>query len=91
MGGLGAYAEKKIEHGEMMDDHAADLEAVIQRQLAVVEWLAVTIMGTVNVDVLIYVVYDKYSSNEVYHILYNGLYYRPFNMPSLISSTSTGP
>ena len=39
MEGLEAFAEKKIEYGEMMDDHAADLEAVIQRQLAVVEGL----------------------------------------------------
>jgi len=30
--GLEAFAEKKIEYGEMMDDHAADLEAVIQKQ-----------------------------------------------------------
>jgi hypothetical protein len=37
--GLEAFAEKKIEYGEMMDDHAADLEAVIQRQLAVFEGL----------------------------------------------------
>jgi len=35
--GLEAFAEKKIEYGEMMDVHAADLEAVIQKQLAVVE------------------------------------------------------
>jgi hypothetical protein len=38
-GGVGAFAGKKIEYGEMMDDHAAGLEAVIQRQLAVVEGL----------------------------------------------------
>jgi hypothetical protein len=37
--GLEAFAEKKIEYGEMMDDHAADLDAVIERQLAVVEGL----------------------------------------------------
>jgi hypothetical protein len=37
--GLEAFAEKKIEYGEMMDDHAADLDAVIQKQLTVVEGL----------------------------------------------------
>ena len=37
--GLEAFAEKKIEYGEMMEDHAADLEAVIQKQLVVVEGL----------------------------------------------------
>jgi hypothetical protein len=35
--GLEAFAEKKFEYDDMMDDHAADLEAVIQKQLAVVE------------------------------------------------------
>jgi hypothetical protein len=35
--GLEAFAEKKIEYGEMMDDHADDLEAVIQKQLVIVE------------------------------------------------------
>jgi hypothetical protein len=37
--GSEAFAEKEIEYGEMMDDHAADLEAVIQKQLTVVEGL----------------------------------------------------
>ena len=36
---LEAFADKKIEYGEMMDDHAADLDAVIEKQLAVVEVL----------------------------------------------------
>ncbi|KAF8495788.1 hypothetical protein F5888DRAFT_541050 [Russula emetica] len=35
--GLEAFAEKKFEYDDMMDDHAADLEAVIQKQLVVVE------------------------------------------------------
>jgi hypothetical protein len=37
--GLEAFAEKEVEYGEMMDDHAADLEAVIEKQLSVVERL----------------------------------------------------
>ena len=37
MEGMEAFAEKEIEYGEMMDDHAEDLKAVIQRQLVVVE------------------------------------------------------
>ena len=37
--GLEAFAEKKIEYGEMMDDHAADLDAIIERQLVAVEKL----------------------------------------------------
>jgi uncharacterized protein (DUF488 family) len=36
---LEAIVEKKIEYGEMMDDHTADLEAVIQGQLSAVEGL----------------------------------------------------
>ena len=39
MEGLEAFAEKRIEYGEMMDDHADDLEAVIQKQVAAVERL----------------------------------------------------
>lgn len=37
--GLEAFAEKKTEYGEMMEDHLADLDAVIERQLTVVDGL----------------------------------------------------
>ena len=36
--GLEAFAEK-IEHGEMMDDHVADLQAVIREQRIIVDGL----------------------------------------------------
>jgi hypothetical protein len=37
--GLEAFAEKRVEYSEMMEDHVADLEAVIQEQLVLVERL----------------------------------------------------
>lgn len=37
--GLEAFAEKEIEYGEMMDNHAEDLDAVIEKQLTVFEGL----------------------------------------------------
>lgn len=37
--GLEAFAEKKIEHGKMMDDHVADLQAVIREQRIIVDGL----------------------------------------------------
>ena len=39
MEGLEAFAEKKIEYGEMMEDHAADLDAVIEKQIVAMERL----------------------------------------------------
>jgi len=35
--GLEAFAEKKVEYGGMMEDHLADLDAVIQKQLVSIE------------------------------------------------------
>jgi hypothetical protein len=37
--GLEAFAEKRVEYGEMMEDHVADLEAVVQEQLVFAEGL----------------------------------------------------
>jgi DNA anti-recombination protein RmuC len=37
--GLEAFVEKRVEYGEMMEDHVGDLEAVIQEQLVLVEGL----------------------------------------------------
>lgn len=37
--GLEAFAEKKIECGEMMEDHAADLQTVIREQFVIAEGL----------------------------------------------------
>lgn len=39
MEGLEAFAEKKIEYGEMMEDHVADLQAVIREQRIIVDGL----------------------------------------------------
>jgi multidrug efflux pump subunit AcrA (membrane-fusion protein) len=36
---LEAFVEKRVEYGEMMEDHVGDLEAVIQEQLVLVEGL----------------------------------------------------
>ena len=36
---LEVFVEKRIEYGEPMNDHAADLDAVIEKQLGVVEAL----------------------------------------------------
>jgi multidrug efflux pump subunit AcrA (membrane-fusion protein) len=37
--GLEAFVERRVEYGEMMEDHVADLEAVIQEQLVLVDGL----------------------------------------------------
>jgi len=37
--GLEAFAEKKIEYGEMMEVHVADLQTVIQEQFVIAEGL----------------------------------------------------
>jgi hypothetical protein len=37
--GLEAFAEKKIEYGEMMEDHVADLQTVVRKQVVIVEGL----------------------------------------------------
>lgn len=37
--GLEAFAEKKIEYGEMMEDHVVDLQTVIREQFEIVEGL----------------------------------------------------
>ena len=37
--GFESFVEKRVEYGEMMEDHVADLEAVIQEQLVLVEGL----------------------------------------------------
>ena len=37
--GLEAFVEKRVEYGEMMEDHVGDLEAVIQEQLVLMEGL----------------------------------------------------
>lgn len=37
--GLEAFAEKKIEYGEMMEDHVADLQTVLREQFVIVEGL----------------------------------------------------
>jgi len=37
--GLEAFAEKKIEYGEMMEDHVADLQTVVREQFVIVEGL----------------------------------------------------
>jgi hypothetical protein len=37
--GLEAYTEKKVEYGEMMEDHVADLQAVIREQRIIVDGL----------------------------------------------------
>ncbi len=39
MEGLEAFAEKKVNYGEMMDDHVADLQAVILEQRVIVDGL----------------------------------------------------
>jgi hypothetical protein len=38
--GLEAFVEKRVEYGEMMQDHVADLRAVVREQLAIAEGLA---------------------------------------------------
>ena len=37
--GLEAFVEKRVEYGEMMQDHVADLRAVIREQLVIAEGL----------------------------------------------------
>lgn len=37
--GFEAFVEKRVEYGEMMEDHVADLEAVVQEQLVFAEGL----------------------------------------------------
>ena len=37
--GLEAFVEKKTEYGEMMEDHVADVQAVVREQLVFVEGL----------------------------------------------------
>ena len=37
--GFESFVEKRVEYGEMMEDHVADLEAVVQEQLVLVEGL----------------------------------------------------
>jgi DNA anti-recombination protein RmuC len=37
--GFEAFVEKRVEYGEMMEDHVADLQAVIREQLVLVEGL----------------------------------------------------
>ena len=39
MDGLEAFVEKRVEYGDMMEDHVSDVEAVIQEQLVFVEGL----------------------------------------------------
>lgn len=39
MEGFEAFVEKRIEYGEMMDDHVADLSAVIREQIEIAEKL----------------------------------------------------
>lgn len=39
MDGLEAFVEKRVEYGEMMEDHVADLQAVVQEQLVFAEGL----------------------------------------------------
>jgi hypothetical protein len=37
--GLEAFVEKRVEYGEMMEDHLADIQSVIREQLVFVEGL----------------------------------------------------
>jgi hypothetical protein len=37
--GLEAFVEKRVEYGEMMEDHVADLKAVAREQLGIAEGL----------------------------------------------------
>ena len=37
--GLEAFAEKKVEYGEMMEDHVVDLQAIIREQRIIVDGL----------------------------------------------------
>jgi hypothetical protein len=37
--GLEAFVEKRVEYGEMMEDHVSDVQAVIREQLVFVEGL----------------------------------------------------
>ena len=39
MEGLEAFVEKRVEYGEMMEDHVSDVQAVIREQLVFVEGL----------------------------------------------------
>ena len=39
MEGFEAFVEKRLEYGEMMDDHVADLGAVIREQIVIAEQL----------------------------------------------------
>ena len=39
MEGLEAFVEKRVEYGEMMEDHVSDLHAVIREQIVFVEGL----------------------------------------------------
>ena len=39
MEGFEAFVEKRVEYGEMMEDHVADVQAVVREQLVYVEGL----------------------------------------------------
>lgn len=39
MEGLESFVEKRVEYGEMMQDHVADLRAVVREQLVIAEGL----------------------------------------------------